>query len=132
MRYTVDMAECEDDRYNVVDTFTNTRVVANVPAETAESMVDHRNREFKEASEVADCVARFLNGTPRQEDSFVAAMGREHRTLQQNFTRLCRAWFEHLAALEHGDYDGRNQGSVEMAKALVKTDAWQKAGLPYI
>ncbi len=132
MRYTVDMNGTDAEHFNVIDTFTNTTVGTNLDAEGAQGMVERRNADFKEASDLAERIGRFVNAIPRQEDAFVAAMGREHRTLQQNFTRLCRAWFEHLAELKPGEYDLRNQGSVEMAKAITKTDAWLKAGLPYV
>ena len=50
---------------------------------------------------------------------FAKAMGRQHRTLQQNFTKVCFAWIQHLASLEENQYDLRNEASVKAAKKIV-------------
>lgn len=44
-------------------------------------------------------------------------MSREHRTLQQTFTKLCVDWLKQLAVTEY--YDERNKASVELAKSLM-------------
>lgn len=44
-------------------------------------------------------------------------MTREHRTLQQMFTRLCVDWLKQLSEVEY--YDDRNKASVEFAKSLI-------------
>lgn len=44
-------------------------------------------------------------------------MAREHRTLQQTFTKLCVDWLKQLAVMEY--YDDRNEASVEFAKSLM-------------
>jgi hypothetical protein len=49
---------------------------------------------------------------------FVEAMSREHRTLQQGFTRLVVAWILDLAHREH--YDLRNEASVMLARKIVE------------
>lgn len=43
-------------------------------------------------------------------------MTREHRTLQQTFTRVCVEWLLVLSKQEY--YDDRNADSVRLAKAL--------------
>lgn len=50
---------------------------------------------------------------------FIEAMGNEHRTLQQGFTRLVVEWLKHLASLKYGQYDLRNEASVLLAKKLI-------------
>ena len=77
-------------------------------------------------------VTSFVNGASDRPHKFTDAMAREHRTLQQGFTGLCVAWLEHLAELEPGQYDGRNEASVELAKKLCEgTDHWDRL-LPLI
>lgn len=58
------------------------------------------------------------------------AMLREHRTLQQNFTRLCVEWFLTLANAEEWNFDGRNEASRELAKKLQ--NELEDAALPFI
>ena len=43
---------------------------------------------------------------------------REHRTLQQSFTRLCIEWLKTCASDEYR-YDGRNEMSHEVSKGLL-------------
>jgi hypothetical protein len=42
------------------------------------------------------------------------------------------AWIESLAALKPGEYDLRNQGCVEFAKAIVQTEAFRNRYIPYV
>lgn len=67
----------------------------------------------------------LVNDMTMDEDKLVDGMSRNHRTLQQNFTRLSVAWIEHLAKLEPGQYDLRNEASVKLAKELVKLPNWE-------
>jgi hypothetical protein len=73
-------------------------------------------------TELAEAAANTLNSSLDSEEIvlFVERMGREHRTLQQGFTRLCQAWLEHLAALPETHYDARNEASVEYARKAVE------------
>lgn len=61
-------------------------------------------------------------------------MLREHRTLQQTFTRVCVEWLKVLSTVEH--YDDRNAASVKLAKDLMSIpevkDLLENAGLPLI
>ena len=45
-------------------------------------------------------------------------MSRQHRTLQQNFTRLCLKWLEYVASDEYRT-DGRNEQSKDIAQKLL-------------
>lgn len=57
------------------------------------------------------------------------AMSHEHRTLQQNFTRVCIEWLRTCASDDYG-YDGRNESSHLVAKKLM--DGKDEICLPYI
>lgn len=81
---------------------------------------------------IADKIGDYINSSLQSVKWFVQGMNRQHRTLQQGFTGLCIAWLEHLAQLKDGEFDGRNQASVELARKLVKTKAWREKYLPYI
>lgn len=50
-------------------------------------------------------------------EEFVNEMASQHRTCQQDFTRLCLAWLEHIA--QNDRHDLRNEASVQLAKAVV-------------
>ena len=79
-------------------------------------------------AETVKTVSNFVNGMGADYKEFARLMGNEHRTLQQNFTRLCVAWLKHLSETEY--YDLRNQASVEFAKAIK--DKLGEVALPII
>lgn len=68
----------------------------------------------------AAAVSDMLNNGTFNYDAFCEALSREHRTLQQNFTRLCFAWIQHCA---NDDYatDLRNEASHIKCKRIVDT-----------
>jgi hypothetical protein len=70
----------------------------------------------------------FVNNMGRPEKEAIEIMGREHRTIQQNMTRFCVRWLEHLA--KQSEFDGRNEASVELAKKFV--NAVPERHLPFI
>ena len=55
-------------------------------------------------------------------------MSYEHRTLQQQFTKLCIAWLKELAETE--SYDLRNEESIKFAQSIK--DKLKSANLPLI
>ena len=71
--------------------------------------------------DLAVATAITLNTTLDNEEveAFIRVMACEHRTLQQNFTRLCSEWIKHLSGLSDTQYDLRNAASVEYAKKVV-------------
>ena len=73
-------------------------------------------------------VSNYVNNFGCDYEEFAKKFGCEHRTLQQNFTRLCVAWLKHLSETEY--YDLRNQASVEFAKAIK--DKLGEVALPMI
>lgn len=72
-----------------------------------------------EAKKLTNEITNFLNTYGDKSKDFNKAMSGEHRTLQQNFTRLCLGWIEHCAS---GDYytDGRNEASKKTSKDILK------------
>jgi len=46
------------------------------------------------AKETVENVTDYLNSFSNKEKEFILEMNREHRTLQQSFTKLCLAWLE--------------------------------------
>lgn len=95
------------------------------------SYEDERKARAKEAAEQ---VANFANNMTFKQDipHFVEAMSKEHRTLQQSFTGLCFAWIQHLASLQDGQYDGRNEASVKAAKKIMSQFDKYDLSLPFI
>ena len=57
-------------------------------------------------------------------------LSRIHRTLQQNFTKMCIAWLQQLSNLNKTQYDERNMASVDFAKKIK--NELQDAHLPMI
>jgi hypothetical protein len=70
------------------------------------------------SKEIAEQITNYLNSFSNKSQDFNQAMSRQHRTLQQNFTKLCLGWLEHCASPEYGT-DGRNEQSQEIAKVLL-------------
>ena len=78
-----------------------------------------RIEDERQVREAVQSVSHLVNAYGHEEaDFFIREMGRKRRTLQQGFTRLCRAWFLHLASLKEFQYDLRNEASVELAKKI--------------
>lgn len=77
-------------------------------------------------------VSDMLNSLSFDPEGFCKEMTREHRTLQQSFTRLCIHWLCTCASDEY-QFDGRNEASHEIAKALIESqDADFVGDIPYI
>ena len=72
------------------------------------------SRETKNVQMVSD----MLNSMGFNPEEFCKEFTREHRTLQQNFTRLCIHWLSTCASDDY-KFDGRNEASHEVAKALL-------------
>lgn len=61
-------------------------------------------------------ISNYVNSYSSDYKEFARLMSYEHRTLQQNFTKLCIAWLRELSETE--SYDLRNEASVEFAKSI--------------
>jgi len=72
-----------------------------------------------QAKEVVTNVTDYLNSFSNKNKDFIAEMSREHRTLQQNFTKLCMEWLEHCASNDY-HFDGRNEASHKVSKEMVE------------
>lgn len=79
--------------------------------------------------ELAQTCANAVNVMGFKADKFCDEMLNEHRTLQQNFTRLC---FEWIKACSESRFDARNEASVKACKELQKVIEEKELYLPYI
>jgi len=78
-------------------------------------------------------VSDMVNNMSFNEKKFATLFTGEHRTLQQNFTRVCVAWLEQLAEQKMlGRYDLRNQDSVDLGEAFVKCIAERARYLSHV
>ena len=75
------------------------------------------SRDEKTKEQVSQ-VTDMLNNFSFDYEGFCKQMCREHRTLQQSFTRLCIHWLSTCASDEY-QFDGRNEASHDLAKALL-------------
>ena len=71
------------------------------------------------AKETVVTVTDYLNSFSSKEKAFIEEMNREHRTLQQSFTKLCLAWLENCASEDYR-FDGRNEASHNISKEVVE------------
>ena len=71
-----------------------------------------------DSRELTNIITNHLNTFGDKSEAFNEAMSREHRTLQQNFTRLCLKWLEHVAS-DNYSTDGRNEQSKDIAQTLL-------------
>lgn len=65
-------------------------------------------------------VSDMLNSFSFSSKDFCKEFTKEHRTIQQSLTRLCVEW---LCTCASDDYrfDGRNEASHKIAKALIES-----------
>ncbi len=61
-------------------------------------------------------VISYVNNGNSSYEEFARLMSYEHRTLQQQFTKLCIAWLKELSETE--SYDLRNEASIKFAKSI--------------
>ena len=73
-------------------------------------------------------ISNYVNSYRSDYKEFARLMSYEHRTLQQQFTKLCIAWLKELAETEN--YDLRNEESIKFAQSIK--DKLDKANLPLI
>jgi hypothetical protein len=70
---------------------------------------------------LAESITSALNtfSTKEVENTLIDRIGRDHRTLQQAFTRLCLKWIEHCASSGY-PIDPRNEQSHLVSKDLLE------------
>ena len=81
----------------------------------------------------ANEVSNMLNSLGFVPELFCEEMKKDHRTIQQNFTRLCFEWIKTCASDDYA-HDERNRASHVKCKAIVDTMSTDPAWdfLPYI
>lgn len=81
----------------------------------------------------ANEVSNMLNSLGFVPELFCAEMRKDHRTIQQNFTRLCFEWIK-TCAVDDYPHDDRNRASHVKCKAIVDTMSTDPAWdfLPFI
>lgn len=86
----------------------------------------------KNYEKAAAAITYELNNISFDPQKLCEALGRTHRTLQQNFTRVCIAWLKYCAAETYA-FDLRNEASHLVAKKLYNAspDAFSDS-LPFI
>ena len=67
-------------------------------------------------TEIVEEVISYVNNGNSSYEEFARLMSYEHRTLQQQFTKLCIAWLKELSETEN--YDLRNEASVKFAQSI--------------
>ena len=82
------------------------------------------------ADELAEAASFSLNSFLFDQNAFVNTMSRQHRTIQQRFTKLCVAWLKRLAATSDGHYDERNEASVLFARSIK--DKLDDSSFPFV
>lgn len=81
---------------------------------------------------LSDDVSAALNSYSFSPEKFCTEFSKEHRTLQQSFTRLCVAWIKTCASPDY-KYDDRNEASHELGvKISAQTDGFMDISLPFI
>jgi hypothetical protein len=79
--------------------------------------------ENNKAKHLANEMSNFVNSFSSDHQAFIAEMGKDHRTLQQSFTKLCLKWIEFVASDDY-HHDLRNQDSHTTCKKMIR--AFQK------
>lgn len=121
---------CYDDR-NEASVMLGKRLVAQFPFEE----LPYKKRLGKDApaqitlnyddgSAVAQALAAYLTLCAPDYDAFLKTMLYEHKTLQQNFSRLCVKWLKGLA--------DRERKLQREEKKLTEAMSSLDTGLPYI
>lgn len=70
---------------------------------------------MSELKETVKAITDGVNTFSLDQNEFNSLMSKEHRTLQQAFTRLCVGWIKHCGSDEYR-FDGRNEASHEFGK----------------
>lgn len=73
------------------------------------------------SQEVASELTNLVNSFSIDYDAVTQSLSHEHRTLQQNFTRLCFAWIKRVATDPNYGTDDRNRATYVKCKAIYDT-----------
>jgi len=92
-----------------------------------------KKKEVDQAQELAESMSRYVNGMGNDVKNVVQHLSNEHRTLQQGITKLCVAWLEECGRKQKvGDFDLRNQASVELGQKFVERLKPEERYMPLI
>ena len=81
----------------------------------------------------AKVITSYVNGYNNNLPALIQEFRRDHRTLQQGVTRMCVLWLEECGKMkDEGDFDGRNEASVNLGKAFMDLIPRDKTALPLI
>jgi hypothetical protein len=72
------------------------------------------------AKQAQDHLSTFVNDTLSDDDAFIEAIKRDHRTLQQNQVRLALKIIEAFAEIPDRLTDARNEGAVKTSREVIK------------
>jgi len=75
--------------------------------------------EKPDVNKLVEEITNYVNTFSLKPEEFTDSMSRQHRTLQQSFTRLCLKWIEYCGSEEYR-YDPRNEGSHDICKQMVE------------
>ena len=72
--------------------------------------------------ELAGKITDLVNYSGGQgQEAFLEQMSREHRTLQQSFTRMCLQWLEQVAERKGPQFlDARNEASQKITSQMME------------
>jgi len=76
--------------------------------------------ERPDVNKLVEEITNYVNTMSLKPEEFTDSMSRQHRTLQQSFTRLCLKWIEYCASEEYR-YDPRNEAAHDICKQMVET-----------
>ena len=92
-----------------------------------------KKQEVDQAQALAEAMSRYVNGMGNDVKDVVQHLSNEHRTLQQGITKLCVAWLEECGRKQKvGDFDLRNQASVELGHKFVERLKSEERYMPLI
>ena len=73
-----------------------------------------------DVNQLVEDITNYVNTMSLKPEEFTDSMSRQHRTLQQSFTRLCLKWIEYCASEEYR-HDPRNEASHDVCKTIVES-----------
>ena len=76
--------------------------------------------ERPDVNQLVEEITNYVNTMSLKPEEFTDSMSRQHRTLQQSFTRLCLKWIEHCASDEY-TYDPRNEAAHDICKIIIES-----------
>ena len=82
------------------------------------------------SAKASNDIANAVNSFNFDDKAFCETMLREHKTLQQSFTRLCFEWIK--ACGQNKNVDARNEASVKACKQLSEIIENENINLPLI